>query len=416
MSDGALSSSLFYSNLPAAVQSTSLRSSIAPANGSSFTGQNSSVIKIEVPLSIPGQYMDPTQTFLKLSVAVQTGSTVTVDNMIYSIFDQMQISHNGVVLESIQQYGHLCNLLGDLTVGPSVRNQDLNILAGTSASNNQTGISLASDSTKTWFCIPLVSGILGIQQKKFIPVGRMKGTLSLDLTLSPYGMNCNVNTTALTYTVQDVELMAHIVQVNPRAEEMIHQQAVTIGRGYYQIPCTSWRNFSSSVSHGNTAASVLIPVKVQSLKNMLVSQRLQTACTDISGSKNYAPARLGCTDFATYWFRVGSQMVPSRQVTNVVEAYAELLKSLHNFNFTTPTQLTRATYNTGSAFAIGLECESFSHRSSEIHSGLSTRDISLFLEIAWTGAISANRRLDFFCNHDLLLLIDDSIGQATVEF
>ena len=417
----SLTSSLFYTNKPGAVASRAIRSSITPANASTFAGHNSAQIRLEIPTGIPGQYLDCQQSYLKFAVAVTSGNSPKIDGAVYSIFDRMQISHNGVVLEAIDQYAHLCTMVQDITVSITSRAFDMNIYAGTHINAIGEGESLTTDATgntKAWFCIPLVSGIMGTMQSKFLPIGDMRGTFELSLTLSPYGLTLANDTAALAYTVSDVEYMASIVELDPNVAGMIRKESLSRSDNMpaFQIPCTSWRNYSSSVALGNTAASVLVPVKVRSLKNILVSQRVQAEVTTTVGSKHYR--RVGGTDFKSYQWRVGSYMIPQKPVNNTVEAYTELSKSMHNMSFTNEGQIARTNYfgaGDGKLFAIGLELESFSHRQETINCGIDSNNILVFWEPTWTAGIPANRRVDFFCNHDLLLLIDAN-GQSSVVF
>jgi len=121
------------------------------------------------------------------------------------------------------------------------------------------------------------------------------------------------------------------------------------------------------------------------------------------------------------------------------EGYAELIKSFHALSsINGNTTLTSQQYNVAqtatlgwtlcpppantattigthySAFAVGLELQSFSNRSDTILSGIST----LNSQVYFTGVINtgqtavANQTLDFFAMMDMILVIQDGIMSA----
>ena len=109
---------------PSAPKSRSYRISIAPMNKAVFVGQDT--IIIEAPVSRKGTWLDQSQSYLKFTVQVQTtaqaqqgGSGVYLDNTAYSFFSRLDVFNSSNQLETINNYGDLCNILLDTSLSQS---------------------------------------------------------------------------------------------------------------------------------------------------------------------------------------------------------------------------------------------------------------------------------------------------------
>lgn len=407
----SLTSALMYNQKPSAIASRSIRSSIAPSNGSTFAGQNAQTIRLSIPCGVRGQYLNPGQTFLKFSVEHFATQGASVDGSIYQMFQRLVISHNGVQLEQIDAYGNISNMLLDLNVNASQRACDMGIMLG--CSNELVGINLDVPGTKTWFNMPILSAFFSMCDK-YLPIGDMTGDLLVELTLDPAGFKWVDTATDFRYTVADVELLAEIVELDPAVASAIRKETMSRD-GAFKIPMTSWRNYNTTIPASQTGASLLVPIKVNSMKNILVSIRNQSDVTSTIASKW---RRQGGTTFKQYWWTIGSHQVPSKPVTNLFESYCELQKSMHDLSVGNGDSiLTRNTY-AGDRFMVGVELESLTHRSDIINSGLNTNSINIYYAPEYTSAqiMDINvKRVDFYAHYDLLLLVDGD-GQCNVIF
>jgi hypothetical protein len=396
-----------YTQKPSAIASRSIRSSIAPSNGSSFAGQNAQTIRLSIPCGVAGQYLNPGQTFLKFSVDMGV-SGVKVDGSIYQMFQRLVISHNGVVLETIDAYGFLANMLLDLNVNNSQRARDQNVMLGTL--DDSQGIAMAAPGTKTWFNMPILSAFFSMNDK-YLPLSSLQGDLNIEFTLDPAGFVWGATPANTNYTVADVELLAEIVELDPAVDSAIRKE--TLSRdGAFKIPMTSWRNYNTTIAGSQTAASLLVPIKVNSMKNILIGMRNQESVTSATASKW---ARIGGDTFKSWWSSIGSHQQPAKPVNNIFESYCELQKSMHDLSVGNGDSiLSRDTYS-GSRFMVGIELESLTHRSDIINSGLNTNGINIYYAPEFTSADTKVKRVDFFAHYDMLLLIDPT-GQASVVF
>ena len=87
-------------------------------------------------------------------------------------------------------------------------------------------------STKTHFCIPLVSGVLGTLSTKMLPLGYMAASgLTLELTLAELGEAIICSDATSSWSIADVEFVAEVVTIDPavdRAMRDMNPQGVYI--------------------------------------------------------------------------------------------------------------------------------------------------------------------------------------------
>ena len=176
----------------------------------------------------------------------------------------------------------------------------------------------------------------------------------------------------------------------------------------------------------------------------------------IQGVNATAAYRKSCSispNFSYIYFRVGSSVYPNKPIylTNGSlvgtgnEAYAELFKSFHALSSTIGnSSITHFNYNVaptktqgwelpflpqsksalggidtfGNAFAIGLECQSFSNRNDTILSGISTLNSQIYFTAGILSGATAGGAAgyvytcDFFAQMDMILVIQDGIMSA----
>ena len=117
----ALTSQMLLGLLPSAPKSRSYRLSVAPLNKSTFVGGDQ--IIFEIPTGRKGTWLDQQQSYIKFSVqcastaaASQGGSGIYVDNTAYSFFQRLDIYNSSNLLETVNQYSDIANLLLDTSL------------------------------------------------------------------------------------------------------------------------------------------------------------------------------------------------------------------------------------------------------------------------------------------------------------
>ena len=119
----ALTGDMMLGLKPSAPRSRSYRVSTAPNNKQIFGPTD--CIHVDIPTSRPNTWYHPAQSYLKFSV--QCASTVAsygidgayVDNSAYSFISRLDVYNGSNLLETISQYGALCNTILDVTLTES---------------------------------------------------------------------------------------------------------------------------------------------------------------------------------------------------------------------------------------------------------------------------------------------------------
>lgn len=472
----AVSSDLLLGLKPSAPKSRSYRISIPPINKSSFFGQD--MIVFELPTGRRGNFYDPSQSYLKFSVQVQTtadvaqGSTgVYLDNSAYSFFQRLDIYNGSNLLEQISNYGDLCNALIDTSLTMSDK-AGLSALIGTNDKNtygslvapaqytslvavqtagDRSGLSLAGDSTASdcipyTFCLPLLSGVIGANSSKCIPVGQLNAPIRCEMTLASnddaiyYGLLG----AGAKWTITNVEFNACYIELYDDVLNQQYQQGIP-----QYISTQTYRQASAFIASASSGElTLLLPFRCASLQSLMARFRNQsTAIQGVNASASYRRGSSISGNFAQISFRIGSSIYPNKPIVLVnsitgtgSEAYAEMMKANHSLSSTVGNSaITYSMYNVsqtaqkgwGTAFApgrkdqciqdthnnafiIALETQSFSNRNDTILSGISTLNSQIFANITTVSGSTVGVDLvaDFYAGMDMILVIQDGIMSA----
>ena len=153
----ALTSDMLLGLKPAAPKSRSYRTSIAPINKSVFAPGDH--IIFELGTGKRGCWLDQSQSYLKFSVqfastaaATSGGAGIYLDNSAYSFFQRMDIYNNSNLLETINEYGQLCNFLMDTSLTQSDK-AGLSTLIGTNPYSIQANVMAPAINTGSYISI-----------------------------------------------------------------------------------------------------------------------------------------------------------------------------------------------------------------------------------------------------------------------
>ena len=151
----ALTGDMMLGLKPSAPRSRAYRVSIAPNNKQIFGPTD--CIYIDIPTSRPNTWYDPAQSYLKFSVqcsataACNVTDGVYVDNSAYSFISRLDVYNGSNLLETISQYGALCNTILDMTltesdkaglsnvIGTNPLNYSMTVASGAVYANDYTG-------------------------------------------------------------------------------------------------------------------------------------------------------------------------------------------------------------------------------------------------------------------------------------
>jgi len=491
----ALTSDMLLGLKPSAPKSRSYRINVAPLNKSTFTPLDQ--IIIELTTGRKGTWLDQSQSYLKFSVeftstnvvnATPGGTGIYLDNSAYSFFQRLDIYNSSNLIETQNEYGQLCNFMIDTSLTQSDK-AGLSTILGTNAfttsfytapaafaakavnnlSNSQvagdrSGLAVASVAVAAGigtgipytFSLPLLSGVVGVNASKMIPVGKLNAPIRLEMFLSANDDAIYYETFAAgaIWQIINVEFCACYVELQ---DDMLDFQTEPGVPNY--ISTTTYRQASTYLPSATSGEfTTLVPFRCASLTALYARFRNQTnAVQGANASAAYRKSSSINPNLSSYYFRIGSSIYPNKPiylingtlVGNGAEGYAELLKSFHALSSSIGnTALVSPQYNvcagtaagagiqgwalanapgaknTGTidthynAFATGLECKSFSNRNDTILSGIST----LNSQIYFTGTIKSgstaggnlnyNYTVDFFSQMDMILVIVDGIMSA----
>lgn len=500
----ALTSDMLLGLKPCAPKSRSYRISIAPINKSTFTGGDQMIF--ELPTSRKGTWLDQSQSYLKFTVQFQSTSAaasgangIYIDNTAYSFFQRLDVLHGSNQLESINEYGQLCNFLIDtsltqsdkaglstligcngvntiynsITASAAILGGAGTVFTGTSSqvqvAGDRSGFSPASTTSFSTavgytFSLPLLSGVVGINASKMLPVGKLTAPIRMELYLANNDDAIYYGTAAAncTWQIINAEFEACYVELQ---DDMLDMQ---LAQGQEEYISTITYRQSSTYMPAATSGefTCLLPFRAASITALYARFRnLATAVQGADASAAYRKSSSISPNINFFYFRIGSSLYPNKPiycnngalVGSGSEAYAELLKSFHALSSSIGnTALTYQSYNVaatadegyaaayapgtkkftaatatasgsvpsidthGNAFAIGLECQSFSNRNDTILSGISTLNSQIYFTAGLVSGTTAggsggspfNYTIDFFSQMDMVLILRDGILTA----
>jgi hypothetical protein len=479
-----ISSDCQYNLKPSAVRSRSYRASIAPTNKSTFSPADTCIIY--VPGGRKNTYLDTTQSYIRFTVKNNDTTTSTagssaaffLDNNAACVINRLDIFHASNLIESVQSYNQLMDIYMDTNISSSqklglstaygtasysgvsaqtftgVSTNDISrqgeILYGTAWNSLGTAVSTAAVKQQKTFCMPILSGTIGLGAEKFLPLGKLSDDIRLEFTFEQNDIAVAYVRSAYTsgWTIVDFQLELAIVELSDEGESMVNQYLSPEHPIY--IHGTSWRHYTSSLAAATSGGvSYLVPARFGSLKTLFVAPRRSTEITNL---QSYSLSSRINPNFAQYWWRVGSSLLPAKYVTlennsstgAYAEAFMELQKAFHSVSSpVNASVLPAGVYNVSDAgttltstsssaavtalttgvnaasvansaylngFLIGQELESFALRSDVLLSGYNTLSQQVFFEAQINNAIgSASYTLDFFAGYDQILVIENGI-------
>jgi hypothetical protein len=478
------------------VRARSYRSSILPTNGTSFGAGGLAVLY--VPGGRRNTYLDTTQTYIRYTIQNNDATAASsgqnndfyLDNTGACVINRLDCFHSSNLLESVQAYNILYNYITDANMNSS---QKLGLssaygtvstvgslvgtpAAGTTAIDNSRqgqlvkGVNyIASTSTainqQVTVAMPILSGVIGLGSDKYLPIGKLLDDIRLEITFENAASAVVYTNTAIPTTfknsaipspfvITDIQLELCIVELSDAGEMLVNEMA-SPERPIY-LHHNSWRHYVSTLNSGAAGQySTLVPARFGSLKSLLLTPRPSI----YSVASTYSLSARANPNFATYNWRVGSNLIPSKNVVlenatttgGYAEAFMELQKSWHSissaqnasnlpisiynvcdnslsaYSYTpvtaigtvantkaTCTGTTTAVSTPGSTwqygFAIHQECESFANKTSVLMSGMNTLSSQVFFETQINNPTSTGAyTLDFFANYDGIVVLENGI-------
>jgi hypothetical protein len=369
----------------------------------------------------------------------------------HGLIQRIRIFHGSNLIEDIDNYGLLAKAVFDLQVPTDSAYGKYTILAGTrndmiailpdvaagttyaaadfavlnkapvSCYTVNSGASLApiggqgatSNITSQTYCLSLISIMGTLCNANYFPLfACTSAPIRMEIQLVQNFYNCLACKTALTnVTVSNVEYIANFVELSDEAMGIV---TGSLQGQPLQFAMQSYKNYSYTYNIPQTTStevSMPIPAKFSSLKSLLICIRDQQM-----GKLTFFPFSSVTCGIQEYYFRIGSNIVPTKAPNTSPEMFCEVLKaigsvsdlnhqpSIDNISYQLATSVAvdlTGTTNSGS-FYIGLDLENYPNAPKDtMFAGYnsSTDDISAVMKFASPNT-TGTTRFDAYALYD----------------
>ena len=481
-----ISSSLIYNQRPAAVLARKIQY-VGQANNQTY--EPGGLIRLEIPTS-PGTFLQCGTTTLKFDFNITCAGAVAnvpvaatpylggvlFDSTAASLIRRIRVYSGSSLIEDIGEYSKIYELMKDATSSsaecettgsiegyPNAELQQTDTLPNTLlASANvrrqntsvdylqpTTGQLAAADNVAYQFEIPIMSGTIGTMCPKWFPLGAA-GAAPLRVEIELNSNNSGVIQTVIsqavggagasasTWSVENVELHADIVQLDNNAMRLVDE---SVG-GQYVVNTSSFRHSVANINAAVNSSSTILPFRFSSAKAFLSRLYSQASQLTLASPSQTGANRAGCTEFH---HQIGSSHVPANNVRcgasaqsgitgagaltsahrqwkqGAVEAVTELMKAVHGKNILQVSNRINTTnwnrndtpvingavgtqdgVNRGT-FTFAVDLESQGKASELIENGTSTISLLCSLNASYLPAVPSAQVLHSWCMHDLRL-------------
>ena len=452
----------------------SMRLNIAPQNGLSGYGLNST-ININIPCS-QNTVLVPQESYLKFDLSFTSGGAANVVRLpecgTHGIIQRVRVWAGSNLLEDIDSYGLLAKIMMDLQVATDSSQGKYNILAGTNGSLvvnapslvTGTNVDLTSAATAVatlttifanqniantinqgdslgtlgnnavvtnTYCLNLFSVMGYLCSQRYFPLFACSSSgIRLEIQLCSQINQCICSTQGGTISLNNVEYVADIIELSDAAMSIIRGSQ---GDQPLQMVMPQWRNYQYTygalAQNTTTLISIPVPCKFKSVKSIICAIRDQYNTLTF---QPFSSVVAGCNQV---YFRVGSQTYPNKPISTTVvgsmaEFFAESVKALGSMSdvnfqpninkasFSQQFSVANSTaYGTGSgSFILGLDLENFAGSDkSQIFSGFDTSTTDTFIYAQFTPTANvAGLRFDAYSLIDALFVFENGVCYTKV--
>lgn len=411
------------------VRSRALTVNVVPTNGATFSNDQDQII-LDVGCGSYGQYMNQQETYLKFKVKNTNGTdALQLDRDCSTLFSRITISHGSQIIEDISEVNVLNRMFQDCQIGPNKQTLAGSVTRGHGEGTVGSGeavfpsVSIGSNATET-FCMSLLSGVVGPQCPKYLPLGAMGagGNLRITLTLDNLNNCCrSAGATDVALTISDVNLVVGIIELDQAGQQMVDASS----SGLYAISSIGYKNYTvSGGGNSETNLELLVPAKASSMKALYAITRPQA---HLNKRQEFCIGNRERAGMSNYHLSIAGQRYPAgKPIETNGDAFEQLMKTfggvnnvLHEVDFgKTRWELDTSAPDTNNietkgAYVSAIELESFGQSSEKIESGVNTLGSNMFFncEFVSTGITEA-QHFSFFSVYDVLLTVEGGILQT----
>ena len=433
---------------PSSAPARGYTSKCLPEAGTSFSPGN--VIDISVPVGRPGEHLRSSESSLMFRVknngaySSSGANDVQFDGGAWSLIQKIEVFQGSSLLEVIQDYNILHNMLYDVTASSNYRAGVGHVMHGTAdpdltgdledmlAGATIPGLSAASNGVpgEYYVSIQLVSSILGTLSERVLPVGYMSADIRLRIEFA-VTEQAFVYSGAPVISIDEVAYNAVIVALDPSVDAGVAQDA---SGGTIAVHSSSFRAYTHTVTSDRTFDILSLPVRFSSLRYMI--HALQPAANRAVKTMLSVSAREKA-NVRSIQYRLGNQLQPQTPLkmsdTNLAEITEQLLRifgrlqsmgddfgiALCNKNIFGTNVVTTA--GDHGSFILGADLNAFGGTLDDLaNTGQSLLSTPVSLELTFGDTSSTDcphdLRVTTFAAFDQLLILDMTTGLLSVRF
>jgi len=443
-----LPKNLKYGSKVESAPARSMRSNIAPSNGTAGYNKGDN-INIYIPTR-SNLVMVPTENYLKFDVDITNTSggdaTYRWDSCgAHGLIQRIRVYHGSNLLEDIDNYGLLAKMLFDLQVPTDAAYGKHNIMSGTrsdlvvrnlgasitptaadidkaenvytaitngtlSATQVNSGeliaVSLANNAKSKRFTynLNLISVIGSLCSSSYFPLFACTGApLRVEIQLySDLDKAMLCTSAAATLSLSNIEYVANFIELSDVAMSMINQSLAGAPLQFVipQYKSYAWSGVNTLTQAISTQISIPIPAKYSSLKSLFIAVRDKS-----TGESTFFPFSSVSKGIAEYNFRIGPNVFPSKAPSRTTEMFCEVCKAIGSIadlnhqpsiekssyslvNSVAGAIATDAQYNSvmSGSFYIGLDLENYSSAPKDsIFAGYNSNTDDIYCNITYSG-------------------------------
>ena len=454
-----LPKSLKYQSKVESALAKSYRTNIAPMNGTGPYNLGDTII-VNIPTR-QNLCLASTESFLKFQLQV-LNTSASANNYrfdsggAHGLIQRLRVFSGSNLLEDIDNYGLLAKMLFDLqqpsdsalgknnvlcgtrndmtaltnTNATYQQNQNVSVYSTNSGESLGTGIAATTGKTTTrTYCLNLISIVGALNSANYFPLWACSSAplrVEIQLVDQVYKF-CACTSNSSTIEIKNCEYIANFIELNDHALSIVHD---SLQGQPLQFCVPSYRNFQYSfavaASSTTTQVNMPVPAKFSSLKSLFLCTRDQQ-----QGAAGYFPHSTVKYGISNYYWRLGSQVVPTKYPDTTTEMFAEAVKAVgsladishqpsiditsYTLDVSPNTSDTTITNNSGS-FYIGLDVEQYSASDrSSIFCGYNSNTDDIFAVINYSGSsgsASITMRFDAYALFDEVLVFENNTCYA----
>lgn len=415
----------YVPSLPSLPECLSQDVVLAPVNGGSFGP--SSLIQFDL---VARGFIDPASIYLRYKVSLTNTSTQNSKmkgTPVYSFFNKLETIFGSSVVESVNQYNQVCNMMTNLQLSVAQKygqqiNYGWSIGSASAPSLEQLDGRTCLGNDVFTLAAPLPC-ILSMAEK-LIPAGLMPN-IRIQLTTASIAEAFVNDTPPTNYALSNVELCYTMVDFSGDTNELVKN----MGDQFY-IKSTSFKNMGASLASGVSGSVDLIyNMRLASIKSLFTHFCGQNATYCANGLFDSIDPTSGNGELV---YNIAGTSYPTRPIStlnNKASVMCELKKSvgaLHSTEYNTSINSTEfshtdasvattaTTLYTAGKFIFSSNTEKLS-TSNTILSGISTNSSPISLRISTNTATLQAYNIYLIAMYDCLIQVNPHERNASVK-